>query len=138
MNQFFSNLQQSLARFMIGRNGTDALALYSLIAGAIFAFFDTLTGVGIFSLIGLALLVYSMFRCLSRNISKRRAENAKFAAAMAKPTATVKRWQRRWAQRKTTKFLKCPQCGQSLSVPKGKGELRVTCPKCRNKFTAKS
>ena len=33
-----------------------------------------------------------------------------------------------WKGRKTTAYLKCPNCGQMLSVPKGKGKIRVTCP----------
>lgn len=28
----------------------------------------------------------------------------------------------------------CPECGQSLRVPRGKGTIRVTCPKCKNSF----
>ena len=43
-----------------------------------------------------------------------------------------------WSERKTSKFLKCPTCGQILSVPKGKGKIRVTCPKCRTKVETKS
>lgn len=43
-----------------------------------------------------------------------------------------------WKERKTSSFLKCPQCGQVLSVPKGKGKLRVTCPKCHAKMEVKS
>lgn len=43
-----------------------------------------------------------------------------------------------WKERKTSNFLKCPQCGQVLSVPKGKGKLRVTCPKCHAKMEVKS
>lgn len=43
-----------------------------------------------------------------------------------------------WKQRKTTAFLKCPNCGQMLSVPKGKGKIRVTCPKCHAKMETRS
>ena len=43
-----------------------------------------------------------------------------------------------WSERKTSKFLKCPSCGQILSVPKGKGKIRVTCPKCHAKVETKS
>ena len=43
-----------------------------------------------------------------------------------------------WAERKTSRFLKCPTCGQMLSVPKGKGRIRVTCPKCHTKMETKS
>lgn len=45
---------------------------------------------------------------------------------------------RMWTERKVTKFLKCPTCGQILSVPKGKGRIRVTCPKCRTKVETRS
>ena len=40
---------------------------------------------------------------------------------------------KKWENRKTTKYLECPSCGQTLAVPKGKGKIRVTCPKCHNK-----
>lgn len=43
-----------------------------------------------------------------------------------------------WKERKTKAFLKCPTCGQTLSVPKGKGRLIVTCPKCHTKMETKS
>lgn len=43
-----------------------------------------------------------------------------------------------WKERKTSHFLKCPNCGQIMSVPKGKGKIRVTCPKCRTKIETKS
>ena len=43
-----------------------------------------------------------------------------------------------WKERKTSSFLKCPTCGQILSVPKGKGKIRVTCPKCHSKMETRS
>jgi ribosomal protein S27AE len=43
-----------------------------------------------------------------------------------------------WTERKTSHFLKCPNCGQILSVPKGKGKIRVTCPRCHAKMETKS
>ena len=42
------------------------------------------------------------------------------------------------AERKKYKYLICPQCRQKLRVPKGKGNIRVTCAKCGCKFNAKS
>lgn len=32
----------------------------------------------------------------------------------------------------------CEKCGQSLSVPKGRGTLKVTCPKCHHQQKVKS
>lgn len=138
MSRILANLQSSLANFMIGRNGPDAFARTALWVGVVLTLFEMLTGFGIFSLLGLICLAYAMFRCFSRDIPKRACENARFVSLTAKPRAAWRRFNTRWDQRKTTKFLKCPQCGQSLSVPKGKGALRVACPKCRNRFDAKS
>lgn len=39
---------------------------------------------------------------------------------------------------KDFKFFKCPQCGHTLRVPKGKGKIKITCPNCSNRFEAKS
>lgn len=43
-----------------------------------------------------------------------------------------------WKERKTKAFLKCPNCGTMLSVPKGKGKIIVTCPKCHARMETKS
>ena len=37
-------------------------------------------------------------------------------------------------QKKIYKFYTCGQCGQKVRVPKGKGKIEITCPKCRNTF----
>ena len=68
-----------------------------------------------------------------RTASARRGRPSKEELDRAKRTA-----KKMWSERKTTRFLKCPTCGQMLSVPKGKGKLRVTCPKCRTKMDVKS
>ena len=43
-----------------------------------------------------------------------------------------------WKERKTKAFLKCPNCGTMLSVPRGKGKIIVTCPKCHARMETKS
>jgi len=71
-------LKFALQRFMMGRNGGDTLGWVVLIASAICSIaagiegFEWLTAV---SFIGLA---YTIFRMYSRNVVKRRQENAKF------------------------------------------------------------
>lgn len=32
------------------------------------------------------------------------------------------------------KIVTCPKCGSKLRVPRGKGTIKVTCPKCKNGF----
>ena len=36
------------------------------------------------------------------------------------------------------KHLQCPHCGQMVRVPRGKGAIRVTCPRCHEKFDTRS
>lgn len=62
----------------------------------------------------------------TKNMNKEELERAKRTA------------KKMWKERKTSAFLKCPNCGQILSVPKGKGKIRVTCPKCHAKMETKS
>lgn len=59
-------------------------------------------------------------------------------AAHAERERAMRTAKQMWSKRKTSRFLKCPTCGQMLSVPKGKGKLRVTCPKCHTKMETKS
>lgn len=138
MGNFFNNLGYRLIRFMQGRNGMDALARWALGAGIVLTVLDFIFGSVILSTLGLACLVYSMFRCYSKNIASRAMENARFESWARKPRSAFNRFNERWDNRKVKKYFKCAQCGQSLSVPKGKGTLRVTCPKCHATTNVKS
>lgn len=138
MGNFFNNLGYRLIRFMQGRNGMDTLARWALGAGIVLTVLDFFFGSFIFSTLGLACLIYSMFRCYSKNIAARAMENARFESWARKPRAAFDRFNTRWDNRKTKKYFKCAQCGQSLSVPRGKGTLRVTCPKCHATTNVKS
>ena len=117
-----------LQRFMSGRYGSDAfgnfLCVVSLICLVLGLF------VGIFYYIGLALLIYTYFRMLSRNVSKRYAENQMFLAR----TKPIRDWWKllnmKYRDRKTMKYFKCERCGHVMRVPKGKGTIKVTCPHC--------
>ena len=76
------------------------------------------------------LAVIAIVRALSKNHSRRSKEDEVFMKVVTKPKKTFNRAKLRWTNRKTTVYFKCGQCGQHLSVPKGKGKIRIICPKC--------
>ncbi|MEE0801419.1 MAG: hypothetical protein U0L91_09095 [Gemmiger sp.] len=123
-------------RFMSGRYGSDSLGNFLCIVALvclILGFF-----VGIFYYIGLALLIYTYFRILSRNIQKRYAENQAFLRGTAGLRAKFGIMQQRFALRKTYRYFSCPHCRQQIRVPKGRGRISITCPKCGTQFVKKS
>jgi peptidoglycan/LPS O-acetylase OafA/YrhL len=67
-------------------------------------------------------LFIAIFRSLSRNIYKRYEENRKFLVFFQK------------LKDKDHRYYNCPRCRQQVRVPKGKGKISITCPKCREKF----
>ena len=84
-----------------------------------------------------ALLCWTLFRMLSRNAPRRRAENAKFLELIG----PVQRWfhlRRTIYKDKEHCYFKCPHCGQQLRVPRGKGKITVTCRACGASFEEKS
>lgn len=127
-----------LRRFMYGRYGFDALSNCILIIGIILYFIFILCNLGWLLFLPVLCLAYTYFRCFSRNIQKRRAENEKFKTFFRPVTTFWGRRKRMWQDRKTHKYYKCPKCKQFLRAPKGKGKLRLTCPKCKEEFIVKT
>lgn len=124
-------------RFMSGRYGADHFSRFLSIAALVLLLLGLFLW-GVFYYIGLALLIYSYFRMFSRNIQKRYAENQWYLAK----TAALRSWfghcQTRFAQRKTYRYFRCPHCRQAIRVPKGRGRISITCPKCQTQFIRKS
>lgn len=122
-----------LQRFMYGRYGYDQLNWFLLVLYLVLYFLSLLTRIGLFSAIGTVVILLALFRVFSRNLPKRRAENAKFMQA-AGPAIRWWKLRKTMAQDKDHRYFKCPNCGQQLRVPKGKGKLNITCRNCGVSF----
>ena len=130
-------MKEKLQRFMWGRYGNDRFNQFLMIVALVclaLSFF----GLRIFYVLALALLVYVYYRMFSRDYNRRYAENQKFLTWQNKIKYKVNNWKRNLADRKTHHIYKCPSCGQKIRVPRGKGRIVVTCPKCRTEFQKKS
>lgn len=123
-----------LRRMMMGRYGGDQLGIAILIFSMILGFVPYLP-VRIFSYLPLA---YVLFRMFSRNIYKRRAENERFLKIWYPIKNFFVRLFCGRPDKKTHRHFKCPKCRQEVRVPRGKGTILVTCPKCGEKFKKKT
>ena len=127
-------MKERFMRFMAGRYGSDQLnRLLSCLALALLVLNLFFRG-ALLWLLAVALLVWSYVRMFSRNLEKRRAENARYLRAKYKLTGAVRGWTDRQKQRRDYCFFRCPACRAMLRVPRGKGKIRVTCRKCGNAF----
>ncbi|MEG0071808.1 MAG: hypothetical protein RR692_01255 [Raoultibacter sp.] len=142
----FQKLGRKLSAFMVGRNGVDGLGRFFLgiaLALLVISIFvqDPLVR-QILTLVSFACIIYCYYRMLSRKIGNRYKENCAYVRLRDKVTkpfrgqaAHFKEWK---TYHKTHKIYRCKNCGQSLRVPKGKGTIKVICPKCKTSFIAKS
>ena len=123
---------------MAGRYGVDELSKFLNIVLLVLLVMSIFIRSGILYLLALGILIYSYFRMLSRNISKRYEENQKFVNFRYRNVVKWNNFKKRFAQRKEYRFYHCPQCKQTVRVPRGRGKICITCPKCRTEFVKKS
>ena len=130
-------MKEKLRQFMIGRYGVDdlgrflnILTLVLLLLGAFLL--PQLSG------LAMGLMIIYFFRMLSRNAYKRSQENEMYLRLKQKATGWTSIYVQQFKHRKTHKYFKCPSCKQTLRVPKGKGNISITCSKCRTVFKKRS
>ena len=130
LRQAGMKMMNGMQRVMAGRYGHDRLNMAMLILGLILSIISSFTRVKLVVLLttlgSYALLGVTLFRCFSRNTYKRYSENRKFLLL-------VDRFKDR-----SHRYYACPKCRQTVRVPKGKGKIAITCPKCREKFVKKT
>ena len=119
-----------MRRFMMGRYGTDKLNMVILGAGLIaclISMFIRYAPVNLLlTVISYVFMGWAIFRTLSRNTYKRYQENRKYLMLLQK------------FKDKEHRYFDCPRCRQQVRVPRGKGKIAITCPKCREKFIRKT
>lgn len=126
-----------LRRFMAGRYGGDAFSGFLCAAAVVCMLLGLFTWDALY-ILGMALLVYNYFRILSRNTQKRAAENRWYLARRASVQGWFSAQRQRFAHRKEYRYFRCPRCGQTLRVPRGRGRISICCPKCGTQFIKKS
>ena len=127
-------MKEKFRRFMAGRYGGDDLNQFLCIASLALLVVAMISHVQLFYYAGLALLIYSYYRMFSRNISKRTAENYRFYTFKENLASGWRAKRSQWASRKQYRYYSCPQCKQKLRVPRGRGRIQISCPRCGTQF----
>ncbi len=129
-----NNFRTKFIRFMYGRYGVDQLYYALFIAWSVMALINCFVNSVILSILGTVLAVWMIWRSLSRNIQKRRAENERFLILWN----PVKSWlilQRdRIRDRKTARYRRCTHCRAIVKLPVKKGKHTMVCPRCKGRF----
>ena len=125
-----NRIKQALQRFMMGRYGTDKLNMWILSAGVILClisvFIPNVYVNWVLTVGSYVLMVWAIFRTLSRNTYKRYRENRRFLMLLDQ------------IKDREHRYFDCPKCRQPVRVPRGKGKIMITCPKCKEKFQRKT
>ncbi len=136
-------------KMMIGRYGTDQLAIALIVLYVVLSFSARLSRLYILMLLSFIPLILCVFRILSRNINKRYDENRRFMnwwnpawTWLRHAAYKTQTWFRKTSDRikdsKTHRYYKCPNCSNTLRVPRGRGKICITCPVCKTDFIKKT
>ena len=130
LRQFSARLSAALRGFMAGRYGTDKLNMVILSVGlavSLLSVFFRHPPVNLLLVVlSYGLMIWAIWRTLSRNTYKRYQENRKFLQLVDR------------AKDRNNRYFDCPKCRQLVRVPRGKGKISITCPRCQEKFIRKT
>lgn len=130
VRRMLDKLSAWMRRFMAGRYGTDQLNMAILGAGLVLCIISMFIRIPQLNLLmttfSYALVFWAVFRTFSRNTYKRYEENRKFRQFFDR------------LKDREHRYYTCPKCHQSVRVPRGKGKIAITCPRCRERFVRKT
>lgn len=135
---FFQQIMAKIQQFMVGRYGNDQFTMFLTISGLVLSFLGNFRVLRILYFIGILLIFYGLFRSFSKNFEARRKELSWFLAWSQKPKAQLTLWGNMLRDRNTHRYFRCKSCKTVMRVPKGRGRIEITCPKCRMKTVKKT
>ena len=126
-----------IQRFMYGRYGMDQLNIALLLVYLVLFLISGLFRSHTLRLLSFLCLITVTVRFFSRRADQRREENVRFLNAVG-PLLRRYNVNKSRRQDKDHSYFKCPNCGQQLRVPKGKGKISITCRSCGASFEEKT
>lgn len=131
-------MREKMYRFMQGRYGLDGFSNALVWIALVIILLNMFIKSQLLSLLCTVVIIFAYYRIFSRNHTKRIMENRWYYDH----TQRIRKWwyklKNRTKQRLNYRIFVCPKCKQKVRVPKGKGKIEVSCPKCRDKFIRRS
>lgn len=128
MNRFLNKISY----YFKNSYGIDKLSKHLYITGIIISLIRPLY------ILGLVLIVYSSWRCISNNKYKRYRELQSYEHFISILAYKIRYFTNLINPNNAYKIFKCPNCSQKLRVPKKKGKITITCKNCKTSFKGKS
>lgn len=130
-------MNNKIRNFMYGRYGIDDLYKLLLIICFILLVINMFLNNNIIRIIELLLIFIILYRSLSKNISRRKKENDKYLSIKNRIIKSFNYNKKKYEERNTHMYKKCPNCKQKIRLPLKKGKHTVKCPNCSYKFEVK-
>lgn len=130
-------MKEKIMKFFYGRYGNDSLNYFLLIMYLVFYVLTLIFRNSFFMILANACIIYALFRSLSRNTSRRINENRVFYRYYQPVKQRFKVLKKNIKDREY-KYFVCPGCGQICRVPKKRGKITITCPRCHASFDRRS
>ena len=133
MNNFINKIQ----RFMNGRYGPDELYKFLLIICLIIIILNIFIDTIILRIFELLIFVIALYRFLSKKKIKRSKKNKKYLELVDNIKNFFTYQKKKYQDRNTHMYKKCPRCKQKIRLPLRKGKHTVKCPSCGERFKVK-
>ena len=121
-------------KFMKDGYGIDELYKFLLLVCFVLIVINTFISNNIIRLFEVLLIVIIFYRYMSKNIKLRKKENDKYLEIKDKIIKLFDYNKKKYKDRNTHMYKKCPKCKQKIRLPLKKGKHTVKCPNCGNRF----
>jgi hypothetical protein len=138
MKNFLQKLTGRMQQWMSGRYGCDELSAALSVVTLVGLVLSCIPRLRILIVPTMFFCIWSLFRCYSKNLEKRRAERESYLRFTGQVRSRLHVRQKAWKERKTHRYFRCKQCHTVLRVPKGKGKVKINCPKCHTELVKKT
>lgn len=120
--------------FMYGRYGFDQFSRALVVVSLLLSVFTIFIKASWLTLLLYIPLIYVFYRMMSKDIQRRTKENMAYCRMANSVKKRLTNFKLSLVGTKTHAYYKCSKCKQTIRVPRGKGKICITCPKCKAEF----